>query len=412
MPGPDPGAPRTAEPARAPVRYPTRSVVLPSAGHERRDLTLAAVGTLTVLLLVTNGFSLFLAVPDGVALVLAFAGSLVPAVCYTALVLSLDRHEREPWHTLLGSFGWGALVATLFSGLITSASAPFLSDLAVSSVEAPLVEESLKGVALLGLLVMYRHEFDNVLDGLVYGALIGMGFELTEDVLYLGSAYLEGGAARLGEEWLLRPVLTGLAHAVFTATTGAAVGWARAQYGKGSLRFAVPVLGWALAVLLHAAWNLAGWWLWVRLGENLPAALRLLLQITLLLLPAGLTLGAIARLAHERESAVIREQLGAEVESGVLTRAEYATLSHSASRSRALTEAARAGGRKRRAAQQRFFQAAAELAFLKHHCAHGEAGECVRDGHTEDEYRARLAVARALLCAPPEVRYAIRRKTR
>ncbi len=400
--------PNCDAPARVGARYCTRCGATlpippspPEATRHSPDRVPIAIGLgiLTLILLSCNGLALVATVPDPVGMLLSLAAAFIPAAIYTAIILSTDRYEREPWSTVLGAFGWGALVATLFAGIFNSLSAALLGQLFASTIGAPLVEETLKGVALLGLLVMFRSEFDNMLDGLIYGALIGMGFELTEDVLYLGGAYMERGLAGLGEEWLLRPVLTGAAHALFTGTTGAAVGWARGRHGVGVLRFVVPVLGWALAVFQHFLWNTGGVVLAASLGRNFPSPARLGLQTLALLVPAILLLYIVSRVARAREARIIHEQLAGEVTGGVITAGEHALLSDNAARRRALAEAERRGSAMR-GAQRQFFQAAAELAFRKHHAAHGERLTSNQRHTSEDAYRAQIAAARATLATP------------
>ena len=51
-------------------------------------------------------------------------------------------------------------------------------------VQAPIVEEVGKGLGLLLLFVTARRAFDGPVDGVVYGALIGAGFALTENIQY------------------------------------------------------------------------------------------------------------------------------------------------------------------------------------------------------------------------------------
>lgn len=378
---------------------PTPIAVARRRRKGRRTAVLVALGVLTPVLLLCNALNVILTVPDLVGLVLSLLGATIPAALYTGLVLSVDRYEREPWRIVFGALAWGALVATLFSGIFNVINAAVLGQVFATVIGAPLVEESFKGIALLGLLLMFRREFDNVLDGLIYGALIGMGFELMEDVLYLGSAYVEGGVAGFGEEWVLRPVLTGSAHALFTGTTGAAIGWARSQYQRGWLRFLVPVVGWMFAVLQHFLWNIGGAVLAVGLGTDVPGLIRLALQILVLILPAALVLYLVARLARRRERNIIREQLSEEVARGVLSQEEYALLSDDAARRRALASAKRERGRAGRRAQREFFQAAAELAFRKHHHSQGERLDGELGTDTEDLYRAQLAATRARLAS-------------
>lgn len=57
-----------------------------------------------------------------------------------------------------------------------------------------------------------RHEFDGVLDGLTYGAIIGFGFAMTENFLYFIGAFSEGGFVDLTVLIFLRAVIFGLNH--------------------------------------------------------------------------------------------------------------------------------------------------------------------------------------------------------
>src|SRR5207244_1618973 len=98
---------------------------------------------------------------------------------------------------------------------------------------APIVEEAVKAIILVVLFVFSWREFDDMLDGIIYGAMVGLGFAFVENVLYLtGSAYDDaiGSQPNVGsviQLWLLRAGLFGLNHSMFTAFTGAALGLAR-----------------------------------------------------------------------------------------------------------------------------------------------------------------------------------------
>lgn len=386
---------RTAPPAQ----------VARSFGSPRALLAILA-GVFFALALACNLLIIVVSVPDGRGLLLGLLAALVPTLLYAGLVLSFDRYEREPWQNLLGAFGWGAVIATLFSivlsgaaqGLLTAVLGAEIGGRIALTIGAPIIEESLKGLALLGLLLLYRDEFDGVLDGLIYGALIGLGFALTENIIYLGRAYIDGGIAGLGQLFLAREAFGGLGHALYTGTTGAAVGWARARYGRGVLRFIVPIGGWGLAVAQHSLWNVGATTL-ADFSGGTPAFLDLVaIQTALFILPGLLLLFLIARRSGHAESAILREQLSDEVAGGALTVGEFAILSSSRQRHRALLAAFRHGGLRRWSAQQQFFQVAAELALCKHHDDQGEAlsGE---DCPPEDLYRASLASLRAILAA-------------
>jgi protease PrsW len=60
---------------------------------------------------------------------------------------------------------------------------------------APLVEELTKALGVLLLFVFLRAEFDNMRDGFIYGALVGVGFNLVEAPLYVAQGYMAHGVA-------------------------------------------------------------------------------------------------------------------------------------------------------------------------------------------------------------------------
>src|SRR6185369_17813007 len=59
-------------------------------------------------------------------------------------------------------------------------------------ISAPIVEESSKAFILLVLFLWKRDEFDGIVDGVVYAGMVGLGFAMTENVLYYGRALQEG----------------------------------------------------------------------------------------------------------------------------------------------------------------------------------------------------------------------------
>ena len=63
---------------------------------------------------------------------------------------------------------------------------PELAEIASAVISAPLVEEASKGFGLLILILAFRRYFDDILDGIVFGGLIALGFATVENVLYYG----------------------------------------------------------------------------------------------------------------------------------------------------------------------------------------------------------------------------------
>jgi len=55
-------------------------------------------------------------------------------------------------------------------------------------ISAPIVEESAKAFILFVLFFWKKDEFDGIVDGIVYAGMVGLGFAMTENILYYGRA--------------------------------------------------------------------------------------------------------------------------------------------------------------------------------------------------------------------------------
>jgi RsiW-degrading membrane proteinase PrsW (M82 family) len=173
-------------------------------------------------------------------------------------VEQLDFHEREPWRLVLVAFGWGALVATtlalvlesIWSHAIDARLIPGPGQQVATAFSAGLLEESGKGIAVALLYLVMRDEFDGIVDGIIYGAAVGIGFNFMETILYTNI----GGPA----QWFLRQTL-GLffGHPTYTALIGAGFGLAR--QARGHQKIAAIGAGLVAAIAAHFAWDA---WLW------------------------------------------------------------------------------------------------------------------------------------------------------
>ena len=329
----------------------------------------------------------------------AVLGAVIPTLVYVSFVWWLDRYEKEPVWLLALAFLWGAVPAALLSvllELLADASILALSGegmvatLASVSLSAPLVEESAKGVAILGLVFLFRREFDDVLDGIVYGAMIGFGFALSENLFayflpILSSEGLQAGLTNI----LLRTMVFGFNHAFWTGILGAAVGYARLAR-QWVLRLLAPALGWMAAVVLHGIHNM---------GATLTQqTMCFSLGISLVTHWGGvLLLLAVAYLVLRRESGWIEGNLVEEVQQGALTPAEYHLLSRAGQRQRVRWRALIRGGRQGHRAVGTYFQHATELAFKKQHLR----GAASSDGSLEEIQALRQALATSRSLAWP-----------
>jgi RsiW-degrading membrane proteinase PrsW (M82 family) len=194
---------------------------------------------------------------------MSLLAGLLPTLLYVGLLYWADRFEKEPTRLLAAAFLWGAIPALLVAlGVQIFFKLPpdLLGPVAVEAVRAgllaPLVEEAIKGIALVYIAIRYRAEFDNVLDGIIYGAIVGFGFAMTGNTLsYLG-AFLLHGFAGLGSTVFLEGVVYGLNHALYAAVFGAGLGYARLARAKWQ-RWSVPLGAFLLAVVGNGLHSLA-----------------------------------------------------------------------------------------------------------------------------------------------------------
>lgn len=190
---------------------------------------------------------------DSIALaLLLLAVSFLPPILFALRVRRAERSRPEPWRALAKAFLWGATGAAFLAlvvegGLAANGDPVLLGSLsALAIVVAPVVEESAKAVGLLGI----RDADPEPEDGLVYGAMAGLGFAATENLAYVGGALLVGGTDLALVTALYRGVATVALHASATAITGYGVWASRFHLVQGSW---LPSLG--AAILLHAAYN-------------------------------------------------------------------------------------------------------------------------------------------------------------
>ena len=198
------------------------------------------------------------------ALLGALFFGFVPMFMFAAFVNWLDRYEKEPKLLLGAAFVWGVVIAgggayvlnTAFGiGIYALTGSEGAAEFGTTSIAAPIIEEALKGLAVLAVFLMFRKEFDSVLDGVVYGAVTAMGFAAIENVLYIyRNGYLEGGWEGFWVLVVIRVVLVGWMHPFFTAFTGIGLAIARMTRSVLVKIIAVPT-GYAIAVVAHAFHN-------------------------------------------------------------------------------------------------------------------------------------------------------------
>jgi RsiW-degrading membrane proteinase PrsW (M82 family) len=353
-------------------------------GYSTLTLIFASMlGCVLLVLLGSTGFHIR-------SILLAVGAAVLPTIAYAGVIFWLDRTEPDSWNLRILTFLWGAVVAVFIALILNTTAFSIFSVLTdadtgtilTAVISAPLVEESAKGILVLLVLWFTRRNIDSMLDGLVLGALVGLGFAMTENIMYFGSAYADGGVEALGALFIVRCLINGMGHAVWTSFTGAAVGWSRGRHGRGILRFIVPVLGWGTAVSGHAIWNI---------GATITISLINILLIQIyrfsewkafiaagiigglpFVVPTVLLASIFARLGREQEERIIRTYLPIEVHLGTLTMDEARRLADRRQRDQRVRHLRREDGRIASRRQHAFDTAATRLAFFHYHALRGE----------------------------------------
>ncbi len=299
-----------------------------------------------------------------IGILLSLIIGFISSIFYAWIVYTLDRYEKEPKLLIGGVFFWGVFVAAggafvintvLGLGVYVFTGSEFATDLTTGSLIAPLVEESLKGIAVLIVFLVFRREFDSVLDGIVYAGIVALGFAATENSFYIYTfGYQEGGIGGIMALTFIRTILVGWQHPFYTAFIGIGLAVSRLNRDR-VVQVLAPILGWTVAVMTHAFHNTMASFMRGIGG----LVLGTFFDWTGWLLMFGIILWALWR-----ERGWITAQLAAEVTSGVITEGQYRTAQSS---TRRLLARYRGLGSGRYLSTYRFYQACTELAYKKHH---------------------------------------------
>lgn len=285
---------------------------------------------------------------------LSWALVAVYAAPVALLVYFLDLYEREPVPLLVAAFVWGAVAATTLSAIgnagwslvVARLGGPELATRWSAAITAPVVEETLKGIGIVLIVLIAREEIDDRMDGFVYGALCGLGFAVVEDVFYF-LAVFGGDVSGVLEGFFVRVIASGLySHVLYTGLVGMAIGVVATRRDdrplRARLRSAIPLV--AAAVIGHFLWNSP-------ILDLFPAhpwegAEWVLIPIATAVkgLPLLLFVALAIRLAHRRERRWLRGALEAELDDAAVTPEELASLESVHGRRRARRRMGRRAG--------------------------------------------------------------------
>jgi len=258
------------------------------------------------------------------ALIISLFFGFVPMFFFAAFVYWLDRYEKEPKILLGTAFLWGVVIAaggafvlnTAFGiGIYLFTGSKSAADVGTTSFIAPIVEESLKGLAVAIVFFLFYKEFDSVLDGIIYGGIVGLGFAATENTIYIyRNGYLDSGWSGLFILAFIRVILVGWMHAFFTAFTG--IGFAISRINRNIfIKLIAPLAGFGIAVTAHAFHN--------TFGDVIGGGLEGLAAGTFVDWTGWAFMLAFIVWMINNERNIVKNQLQSEVASGLISQIQY-----------------------------------------------------------------------------------------
>jgi RsiW-degrading membrane proteinase PrsW (M82 family) len=320
------------------------------------------------------------------------------AVPFWLFLADLDFLEPEPIGMQMLAFGWGALVATSASIAVSPALEGLIGR---PGLAGPAVEEVTKTLGIVAIVLIGRDQINSVLDGIVYGAIVGLGFQIVEDIVFAMGAVAQAGhgdsTRPVVATFLLRGFLAGAwSHTLFGALAGAGLGYLVVRRDRGRpRRIGVALLAVLGAWGAHVLWNtpLPGY----GLGTG---GLALLTVLIFKGLPPLLLILLLVRAAHDREADFYTARLVELDDPSLVTAGEIAALRSGQRRAEARRHARLRAGPKAQASVRRLQRAQARLAVELSRCPEVPDERWRTAVHEQRAILAGLGVAEAVM--PPD----------
>ncbi|RLE58873.1 MAG: hypothetical protein DRJ32_05660 [Thermoprotei archaeon] len=169
--------------------------------------------------------------------------SFIAPLLYLQLIWRRDKYEPEPFFYVALAVALGAfsVIPALIVELILDVDTLFSV-----AIVAPLTEEFFKGIPVFWL--ARKREFNDSMDGIVYGFASGVGFASLENFSYIVYVYRKAIIPSL-----LRAFLFSIGHGIYTSITGYAVGRSKEKLNEPTLAYFIG--GYIVASLWHALYN-------------------------------------------------------------------------------------------------------------------------------------------------------------
>jgi RsiW-degrading membrane proteinase PrsW (M82 family) len=188
--------------------------------------------------------------------------SLIPIVVFIAILHWVDWYKKKPIKMFVISFILGAIPALAIAFLVQLFFKIPPNLMGVNALEAvrlgalaPIIEETLKAGGVLLILWRFKREIGDVLDGMIYGAIIGYGFASFSNLFRFVGNFIAWGNPALSMDYIFVRTIHVLNHGLYTAIFGAVLGFGLTVKRRRHLWFWI-LAGLLLAIATHALQNL------------------------------------------------------------------------------------------------------------------------------------------------------------
>jgi RsiW-degrading membrane proteinase PrsW (M82 family) len=206
----------------------------------------------------------------------AYSGALVSgivafallAIAYLLFIRYEDRYTTIPPGLAGAGFLWGFVAATgAFALLANGAAIDLYAKIFGASfafdwgpaLAAPIDEELAKGAGILLLLTLAPKLIRSPFDGLILGAFVGLGFQISEDISYawIGAANSFNDVGAAWSTIVVRTLASIPSHWMYTAIFGAGLVWFVGRPDFPARRGVGAALM-LTAMLMHGIWDASG----------------------------------------------------------------------------------------------------------------------------------------------------------
>jgi RsiW-degrading membrane proteinase PrsW (M82 family) len=319
----------------------------------------------------------------------AFLFAVVPFLILLGGLWWIDRYEKEPARLLVLGLVFGAVVAPLVAygieeglDLTTSFSSQLIVPKFQLGVGTPLVEELVRAASILIVFLLVRSEIDDILDGIIYGGVVGVGFGAAANFVSIWKTpALDDAHASL-----YAAIVTGLNHVFYGALIGLALALVRKR--RSPFVAAAVVVGAALAFGFHVLHDYLPW-----LGAASTSSVQsgfgreFLTQLPNYF--GVFILGLIAIWASGRERLIVARALADEIANGTVTANDYHQLVSPLRRAQTLALDFLWRGERVWRLRRRLYATEVELAFRKYHRGDREQTQSRAYGD-EGDYRTQI----------------------